>query len=231
MGDDIKVKLKLSREQANNAAKIVQAKLRLVEHNIAAILKSEAIPHLIDLIMVRYDELGEKMESMADEDPTNPAIWRGTFKDKLEEEAEQTFIFDRSSGVIRLNLGEKAYLGYSESPDTDSNQPLVWMVYYLEGLKTSWAWITRETWEEIYPEGKWDPSWGRFKNEGSGFMLSGRKFHRAGNDWMDELVWSEVRHPFSTWSPDDIFQKAMDEFLIRPFIQKAVDAAMAGKKL
>jgi len=230
MGNDIKVRLKLSDEQANDAARLVQAKLKLVEHNISAIMQSEAIPHLIDLIMVRYDELGEKMESMSEEDPTNPAIWRGTFKDKLEEEAQQTFIFDKSSGTIRLNLGEKSYLGYTENPDTDSNQPMVWMVYYLEGLKTSWAWITKDTWEEIYPDGKWDPEWGRFKNA-PGFMLSGRKFHRAGNDWMDELVWSEVRHPFSTWSPDDIFQKAMDEFLIRPFIQKAVDAAMAGKKL
>jgi hypothetical protein len=230
MGKDIKVRLKLSKQQANDAAKIVQAKLRLVEHNIAAILRKEAIPHLIDLIMVRYDELGERMEQMSDEDPTNPAIWRGTFKDKLEEEAQQTFIFDRSSGIIKLNLGEKSFLGYGESPDTDSNQPLVWMVYYLEGLSKSYAWITRETWEQVYPEGEWDNTWGRFQNA-PGFMLGGRKFHKAGNDWMDELVWSEVRHPFSSWSPDDIFQKAMDEFLIRPFIQKAVDAAMAGKKL
>ncbi len=231
----IKVKVSLSKEQAAAADRFLQAKLRLIEDNIAAVIKTEAIPHLIDLIMFHYDELGKRMDTLSDEDPTNPQIWRGTFKDKLEEEAEQTFIFDRTSGIVKLNLGEKSFLGYGDNPDTSSNSPMVWMVYYLEGLAGSYAWITRETWQEVFPDGNWDPSWGRFKSA-PGFMMSGKDFFAKGkkgrkNLFKEKLTWSDVRHPFSAFSPLDIFAEALNEFNIRPFIQKAIDAAQAGKKL
>jgi len=226
----IKVKVSLSKDGVTAADKFLKAKLKLVERNIAAVIKDEAIPHLIDLIMFRYDEMGKRMDKMSDEDPTNPQIWRGVFKDKLEEEAQQTFIFDGNSGIIKLNLGEKSFLGYTEEPDTDSTTPLQWMVYYLEGLSTSYAWITRESWEQVFPDGKWDPEWGRFKSA-PGFMLRGREFHKSTNPWAEELTWSEKRHPFSSSSPQDIFAEALNEFKIRPFIQKAIDAATAGKKL
>jgi len=175
--------------------------------------------------------MDNEMDKLSDVDPTNPQVWRGVLKDKVEEEAQQTFIFDSSSGVIKLNLGEKSFLGYSEEPDTDSTTPLVWMVYYLEGLNTSYAWITQESWEQVFGEDAgWDPEWGRFK-EAPGFMLGGRAFHNPKNPWAEELTWSEKRHPFSSSSPQDIFGEALNEFHIRPFIQKAIDAAAAGKKL
>lgn len=230
MSKGIKVKLALSKQQAALAERIIVAKLKLVENNIAAIIQKEAIPHLIDLIMIQYDKLSARMDKLSDEDPTNPVIWRGTFKDKLEEEAAQTFIFDKTSGIIKLNLGEKSFLGYGAAPDTDSNSPLVWMVYYLEGLAGSWAWITRETYQKVFPEGKWDPKWGRFKSA-PGFMLSGGDFFDSKNPWRSKISWSEVRHPFSAFSPLDIFAEALNEFNIRPFVNKAIKAAMAGRKL
>lgn len=230
MSKGIKVKLALSKEQAALAERIVAAKLKLVENNIAAVIQKEAIPHLIDLIMIQYDKLSERMDKLSDEDPTNPAIWRGTFKDKLEEEAAETFIFDKTSGIIRLNLGEKSFLGYGDAPDTDSNSPMVWMVFYLEGLAGSWAWITRETYQKVFPEGKWDPKWGRFKSA-PGFMLSGGDFFDSKAPWRNKISWSEVKHPFSAFSPLDIFAEALNEFNIRPFVDKAIKAAMAGRKL
>ena len=230
MSKGIKVKLALSKEQAALAERIVAAKLKLVENNIAAVIQKEAIPHLIDLIMTQYDKLGDRMDKLSDEDPTNPVIWRGTFKDKLEEEAAETFIFDKTSGIIRLKLGEKSFLGYGGSPDTSSNTPLVWMVYYLEGLAGSWAWISRETYQKVFPDGKWDPKWGRFKSA-PGFMLSGGDFFDSKNPWRKKISWSEVKHPFSAFSPLDIFAEALNEFNIRPFVDKAIKAAMAGRKL
>ncbi|KKL87622.1 hypothetical protein LCGC14_1932860 [marine sediment metagenome] len=236
MAKGIKVKLALSKEQAALVEKIVAAKLKLVGDNIAAVVRKEAIPHLIDLIMKHYDKLGERMEGLPHDDPTNPIHWRGTFKDKLEEEAEQTFIFDRTSGIIKLNLGEKSFLGYGGNPDTDSNTPLVWMVYYLEGLAGSWGWITRDVWEQVFPDGNWDTTWGRFKSA-PGFMISGGDFfaRKTKNDkpnlFRQKVTWSEVRHPFSAFSPLDIFAEALNEFNIRPFVDKAIKAAMSGRKL
>lgn len=230
MAKDIQVKLELNKQQKALVERILQAKLRLVEDNIEAVIKKEAVPHLIDLIMDNYDKLSERMEMLPHDDPTNPALWRDTFKAKLEQEASDTFLFDRSSGIIKLNLGEKAWLGYTDNPDPSSTSPMIWMVYYLEGLAGSWAWITREIWQQVFPEGKWDPEWGRFSNA-PGFMLSGGEFFDREKPWRERITWTEVRHPFSAFSPLDIFAEAMNEFNIRPFIEKAIKAALSGKKL
>ncbi len=235
MAKDITVKLELSKEQGAQVERILKAKLKLLEDNIEAIVKKEVIPHLIDLVMDNYDKLSERMDMLSADDPTNPANWRGVFKAKLEQEATDTFIFDRASGIIKVNLGEKSFLGYS-GEDTDSDTPLVWMVYYIEGLTGSYAWITKDMWQEVFPDGQWDEAWGRFKNA-PGFMMSGGDFfkrtNRAGkpNLFRDKLKWTEIRHPFSAFSPLDIFTEALNELNIRPFISKAVKAALAGKKL
>ena len=230
MGKDIKVKLKLSEKQKALAEKMVKAKIKLVEDNIETIIRKKAIPHLIDLIMENYDKLSDRMDMMGPEDPTNPALWRDVFKAKLEKDAADTFFWDRSSGIIKVNLGEKSYLGYGEDSDTDSPSPLVWMVYYLEGLAGGWGLITKDIYEAAYPDGKWDSQWGRFKNA-PGFMLSGGEFFSRKNPWRKVATWSEVRHPFSAYSPMDIFAEAKNEFQIRPFINIAIRAALAGKKL
>ena len=232
MAKDIKIKLELSKDQKALVERILQAKLKLINDNVEAVIKKEAIPHLIDLVMQGYDKLSERMEMLGPEDPTNPANWRDIFKAKLEKDAEDTFFFDKSSGLLKVNLGERSFLGYSDDPDTSSTSPLVWMVYYLEGLTGSWAWITADTYEQVFAEtgGTFDPQWGRFKNA-PGFMLSGGEFFDRRNPWRSKLTWTEVRHPFSAFSPLDIFAEALNEFNIRPFIDKALKAALAGKKL
>ena len=40
-----------------------------------------------------------------------------------------------------------------------------------------------------------------------------------------------VKHPFSGFSPLDIFAEALNEFKIRPFIQEAINAAIRGVKV
>ena len=239
MGKDIKVKLELSEKQKALAEKIVKAKLKLVNDNIESIIRTKAIPHLIDLIMDNYDKLSDRMDMLPQEDPTNPALWRDVFKAKLEKDAADTFFYDRESGIIKVNLGEKSYLGYGEDADTDSPTPLVWMVYYLEGLAGSWGWITKEVYEAAYPGGAFDSTWGRFRNA-PGFMLSGGEFFARTKmtkngpvevPWRKHVTWSEIRHPFSAYSPMDIFAEALNEFQIRPYVKKAIQAALAGKKL
>ncbi len=238
MANAIKVTAKISKQQLAAVERIVAAKIKLVEDNLETVMKTEAIPHLIDLVMDNYDKLSARMDTLPDqhEDPTNPANWRDVFKAKLEEDATNTFIFDRSSGIIKVNLGEKSFLGYGGEPDTSSSTPLVWMVYYIEGLAGSWGWITKELWQQVFPDGDWDPNWGRFQDS-PGFMLSaGDFFARTKRDgspslWRQKITWSEIRHPFSAFSPLDIFEEALNEFNIRPFTSKAVRAALQGKRL
>lgn len=230
MAKDIKIKLELTPQQKELAERIIQAKLKLVKDNIKNVMKKEAIPHLIDLIMKGYDFLGERMEELPIEDPTNPANWRSVFKAKLEEEAEETFTFDRVSGRIKVKLGERSFLGYGSEEDTSSDTPLVWMVYYLEGLVGSYGWVTKDLWKQVFPDGNWDPTWGRFQSS-PGFMLRGGEFFDRSNPWRKKITWSEIRHPFSAYSPLDIFAEALNEFNIRPFIDRAIKAALAGKKI
>ena len=230
MAKNIKVKLELSKTQKALVEKIVAAKMKLVENNIEAVIRKEAIPHLIDLVMKGYDNLSDRMDTLPHDDPTNPANWRDVFKAKLEQEAVETFVYDRSSGIMKVNLGEKSFLGYGETPDTQSDTPLIWMVYYLEGLAGSWGWVTKELWQQVFPGGKWDPKWGRFSSA-QGFMLSGGDFFDRKNPWREKVTWSEIRHPFSAFSPLDIFAEALNEFKIKPFIDKAIKAALAGKRL
>lgn len=239
MPGGMKVKLKLSKEQKALAEKIVQDRLKLISDNIESEMKNTAVPHLIDLVMKNYDKLGERMERLGPEDPTNPALWRDVFKAKLEKDALDTFFYDRNTGIIKVNLGEKTYLGYGDEPSHNDNSPMVWMVYYLEGLAGNWAWITKDIYEKAYPTSVWDSQWGRFK-DAPGFMLSAGEFfartkmtkHGPVNvPWRKVASWSEVKHPFSAFSPIDIFAEAMNEFDIRPFVEKALKAALAGKKL
>jgi hypothetical protein len=205
---------------------IIKGKQDLVNHNINAVVKNEAVPHLIDLIMDGYDRLSDRMSSMPD-DPTNPANWRETFKTKLHQDLERNLIVTERGLIIRL--GEKDYLGYTPSGElpesNNSPEPLLWMVYYLEGLIGEWAFITPEIYERFRGI-PMDPSFGRF---GDGFMLPRHKFEQEG--WERVVSFDAVRHPFSSMSPLDIFTEALNEFKMKPFIEKAIKAAKEGRRL
>jgi hypothetical protein len=184
------------------------------------------MPYLIDLIMDGYDRLSDRMSTLP-EDPTNPANWRTEFKAKLHEELERNLIVT-DKGLI-VYLGDKEFLGYTSgganSPPGDRT-PLVWLVYYLEGLFGEWAFITPETYARKRGKPLDIGMGGRF---GDGFMISRRKFEAEG--WDSVVSFDSVRHPFSGTSPIDIFTEALNEFQIKPFVAKAIKAAEGGERL
>ena len=192
--------------------------------NIQAVLKKEALPSLIDAIMEGYDRLIERANTLP-EDPTNPANWREDFRLKLMEELNQNFFVQGNRVIIKL--GEKEFLGYDASGKIDSQdtEPIHWLVYYIEGLAGDWAFIGPETYEAYRGAGTFK-DWGRFKN---GFMISREEYFLEG--WDNVIPYSQVRHPFSEFSPVDIFEEALREWKLAPFLKKAVRAAVKGEKL
>lgn len=217
----VRAKVSLDRSKLT---KIYDQKKRLIRKNILAVLKKEALPNLVNLIMIGYDTLSERMEILPD-DPTNPELWREEFKLLLERELEDTVFIDNDS--IRIRMGDKDVLGYTEGeligPEDDT--PLHWLVYYLEGLAGDWAFLSPENYETITGHA-YNPEWGRFHQ---GFMISREEYTDKG--WDKVIPFNELRHPFSGFSPLDIFKVALDEFTLRPFIEKAVTAAAKGQKL
>jgi len=218
-GFKIKANVDLPRLKA-----LLQKKQALIQHNVSEILKNEAIPFLIDRIMVGYDGLSERAD-MLPEDPTNPSRWRTQFLTKLHTELGQTFIV--TGNRISVRLGEKEFLGYNESGeiDPDDTQPLHWLVFFMEGLIGDWAFISPENYTRITKR-SYQAGWGRFDD---GFMVSKQDYQDQG--WDKVIPFSEVRHPFSGYSPVDIFSEALREFKLRPFVQKAINAAIQGRRL
>ncbi len=218
-----KIKLNAKIDRAS-LQKVFDKKLKLLRDNIRAVVKNEAMPFLIDLIMKGYDDLSDKAE-MGPDDPTNPANWRNEFLAKLRQDLVENLIF--AGDRILIKIGNKEFLGYDASGliDPDDARPLHWLVYYIEGLAGDWAFITPEVYQQITGQ-PYQPGWGRF---GEGFMIERGEYSSQG--WDRIVPFPEVRHPFSGFSPTDIFEEALNEFKIRPFIQKAITATTRGDKL
>ena len=60
-------------------------------------------------------------------------------------------------------------------------------------------------------------------------MISKEQYQYQG--WDKVIPFDQVRHPFSGFAPLDIFTEALNEFKIRTFIQKALDAATKGERV
>ena len=202
----------------------IEKKQKLIQKNIVTVLKRDAIPLLISRVMVGYDRLSD-VADQSPEDPTNPANWRAEFLSALEEDLTRTFVV--AGDRISIRLGDKQFLGYSGGNTIDPNdtEPLHWMVFFIEGLIDDWAFISPEKFTQITGQ-PYKPGWGRFE---SGFMVSRGDYEEQG--WDKRIPFSEVRHPFSGFAPLDIFAEALREFKLRPFIQKAIDAAIKGRQL
>ena len=198
----------------------------LLNRNIENVILNEAIPHLISLVMVGFDSLSDRAD-MLPEDPTNPSNWREDFLIKLNQDIHNTFSVNQ--GRVTFRMGEKSFLGYDPSGktnDPNDSSPLQWLVYYIEGLAGDWGFMTPNIYEMRRGPGSWESTWGRF---GKGFMISRDKFEEEG--WGDFIPFEQIRHPFSGYSPLDIFAEAVREFRLRPFIEKALKAAARGSKL
>jgi len=204
---------------------ILEKKQKLIMSNIATVIQKDALPYLIERIMIGFDSLAERADILP-EDPTNPSNWRADFLNKLEEDVAQNFFVEGNKIVIRI--GDKDFLGYdpSGSIDPSDTEPLHWMVFYLEGLIGDWGFISPETYTQVTRGGTYKATWGRFSD---GFMISREEYENKG--WDRIVPFSQIRHPFSGFSPLDIFAEALQEFHLRPFVEKAIKAAVRGTKL
>lgn len=218
------IKLTPSKLDQAKLKRILQKRLRLVRTNLRSVLRDEALPQFIDKIMEGYDNLAARSEKLP-EDPTGLQFWRSEFKDLLERDLAATFSVQ--GDTISVQIGRKADLGYGLD-DPRSNQPLVWLVFYIEGLAGEWAFITPELYDQRRGSGAFAKlqEKGRF---GQGFLISKESFFMEG--WDSITSFESVKHPFSGFSPKDIFTEAVEEFNFRPFIRKAVEAALEGRKL
>jgi len=219
----VKIKIAVDRGKLKQ---IIEKKQKLLERNIKSVLKKEAMPLLISRIMDGFDSLSERADQLP-EDPTNPSNWRQDFLDLLHKDLDDNFFV--SGKQIKINIGNKKVLGYTDDEsDSTDNTPLVWLVYYIEGLAGDWAFIT----PELYDKRKGSGAFAELEKQGrfsGGFMISKEEFFEEG--WDRFTAFDTVRHPFSGFSPLDIFTEALKEFRLRPFIQKAIEAASEGRKL
>jgi hypothetical protein len=215
-------KVKVNFDQSK-LKKILESRQKLIHGNIVTVVRTEAIPHLIDMIMDGYDGLSDRMSTLP-EDPTNPSNWRTAFKTKLDEDLNRNLTVTERGLIIRL--GDKEFLGYTddEQGDPDDTMPLTWLVYYLEGLSGEWAFISRDVYKE--KRTRVGSKLGRF---GDGFMISKDQFEKE--NWGKYISFEEARHPFSGYAPVDIFTEALNEFRFKPFIEKAIKASKEGRKL
>lgn len=204
--------------------KAIEKKQKLIRENIVTVIRTEAIPHLIDLIMDGYDELSDRADQLP-EDPTNPSNWRTEFRNKLERDFEQNLIISDNRIIVRL--GDKEFMGYDGSGRApEGDEPLVWLVYYIEGLAGDWGFITPALYEEFRGRGSYERDWGRF---GQGFLISRQQFEEEG--WSNIVSFDAIRHPFSGFSPVDIFTEALRGFTFRRFVEKALNASAQGRRL
>lgn len=217
----IKVKATVDRDKVK---KIIAKKRKLLHQNIEAVIRNDAIPYLIALVMKGYDELSERMEGMQEDDPTNPANWREEFIELLREDFEDNFLYQDNKIIIRM--GDKNILGYTGGEqDPGDDQPIHWLVFYLKGLVGEWAFISPGVYERITGR-KYKPHWGKF---GEGFMISRKAYY--GKGWNRVMAFEEVRHPFSGFAPLDIFREAVNEFKLSTFVKRAVTATAEGRKI
>ena len=204
--------------------KIIEQKRKLIWENIVTVVRTEAASALVDKIMVGYDRLAGISDQLP-EDPTGLSKWREEFKRSLEEDIQRTI--RPADNTLKFQIGDKEFLGYTQgegNPRDDT--PLVWMVFYIEGLAGDWGFITPELYNQLRGPGTYQATWGRF---GQGFLINKTQFEEEG--WGQVTSFEQIRHPFSGFSPVDIFREAIDEFKLRPFIEKAIKAAAAGRVL
>lgn len=225
MGKGFKLKLNIDK---TGLQKALFFRKKLIQENIRTVVQTEVVPHVVDLVMEGYDNLAQLADQgVGRDDPSRPSEWREIFKAHLLDSAENSF--QTKDNTIQLGIGDRKFLGdLSDFVDPEDAQPLHWMVFFLEGLVGEFALITPQTYEELKPNKEFNAEWGRFEDDPV-FMISREAYFKQG--FNETIPWDQVRHPFSGVRPPDIFATALDKLNMRPFIRKAIKAAVLGKKL
>lgn len=203
---------------------------RIFMDNIRSLVVNEIGPKFVSVIMEKFDEFVNNFSSAygkSEEDPTFPGKWREHLEEKLLSEVEQNIIVEGNR--ITLDLGEKSFLGYDvDSPRSD--EPIIWLVYYLEGLAGEYAFIDEQTFIDKKGSNRDISRYGRF---GHGFLIHMDDFFREG--WNEYVSFEEARFPASV--PDDFFETAAGAFseemetMMRDSVTKAFIAALQKRKV
>ncbi len=196
----------------------------LLKQNMMFVLREHIGPEYINLVMQEFNEFSLHFDP---EDPASPQHWEEEFREHLLQNLTSNLTVE--GNVISLGLGEKSFLGYNQGeigPRDDT--PLVWMVFYLEGLIGQYAFIS----ESIYREKKGDGAdlnkYGRF---GGGFMISEADYMDEG--WDTFKPFSEAKFPFGGGQrPKSFFKEAWEKVELKeqPF-KDAVIATLKGRTL
>lgn len=195
----------------------------LLSKNIAYVVREIIGRQYIEHIMGEFDEFSLYFN---EDDPAAPENWREEFHSHLLENLHDNLEVGRDT--ISLGFGNKNFLGYTEGRiDPSDTTPLVWFVFYLEGLVGEYAFID----EELFYEKKGPRTdLGKYGRFGRGFMISKEDY--ASEGWEDFKSFEEVRFPFSGEKPKDFFRESWDKVDInKNDFKKAVIATLEGRVL
>ncbi len=196
----------------------------LLKQNMMFVLREHIGPEYINLVMQEFDEFSLNFDP---DDPASPQHWKPEFEEHLLQNLNSNLTVE--GNVISLGLGEKSFLGYNQgSIDPRDSTPLVWMIFYLEGIIGNYAFIS----EEIYRDKKGDQAdlskYGRF---GGGFMISEADY--AAEGWEAFKPFSEAKFPFSGGArPKSFFKEAWEKTTLdKKIFKDAVVATLKGRTL
>jgi len=219
----VKVKVNFSLDQQSLRKLSNLLDKQLLSKNISYVLREIIGRKYIEAIMEEFDEFSLYFDP---EDPAAPEHWRDEFQESLLQDLHS--FSKETTDKISISLGDKDFLGYNEgSLDPRDDTPLVWFVFYMEGLAGEYAFIS----ESLFFEKKGPrvdlSRYGRF---GKGFMISRSDYETEG--WDQFTSFDQVRFPFSGERPKDIFQEAWEKVDINAAdFKKAVIATLENRRL
>ena len=196
----------------------------LLKQNMMFVLREHIGPEYINLVMQEYDEFSLYFD---EEDLASPKYWRDEFHEHLLQNLNSNLTIE--GNVISLGLGEKDFLGYNQGnigPKDDT--PLVWMVFYLEGLIGQYAFIDEDTY---YKKKGLNSDFNKYGRFGGGFMISEADYMDEG--WDAFKPFSEAKFPFGSGSkPKSFFKEAWERVdLDKQIFKDAVIATLKGRTL
>ena len=195
----------------------------LLSKNVSYILREIIGRKYIEAIIEEFDEFSLYFDS---EDPAAPEHWRDEFHESLLRDLHN--FLEETTDKISISLGDKEFFGYNEGNlDPRDDTPLMWFVYYLEGIVGEYAFIDENTYYEKKGPNADLGKYGRF---GRGFMISQEDYMSEG--WDQFRSFEEAKFPFSGAKPKDFFMEAWDKVDLNPKdFKKAVIATIEGRTL
>lgn len=217
----VKVNFNLDQPSLKKLSNLLDKKL--LSKNVSYVMREILGRKYIEEIMIEYDEFSLYFDP---EDPAAPEHWRDEFYESLLRDLHN--FAEETTDKISISLGDKEFFGYNEgSIDPRDSTPLVWMVFYLEGLAGEYAFISEQLFQEKKgPRGDLS-KYGRF---GKGFMVSKDDYEMEG--WGEFMPFDQVRFPFSGERPKNFFEEAWNKVqLNQADFKKAVVATLEGRTL